>query len=138
MGLYLNPSKDKMAWLLENGKPFDLDAQSFTDPKTDSVTVCLVDNGGFMAAAVADTQREFDAFNRDDGRPKMWFTVELAKIAEFDPQLVTDIRGVATGASEPGPAEIESVDDAVGAGEVAEDSALETSDENSDNLSADA
>lgn len=134
MGLYLNPSKDKMAWLLENGKPFDIGAQIFTDPKTDSVTVCLVDNGGFMAAAVADTKREFDAFNADDGRPKMWFAVELAKIAEFDPQLVTGIRSVATGASEPGPAEVEAVDVAVGA----EDSALETSDENSDNLSADA
>lgn len=115
MGTYLNPpNEDKLQWLMKNAKITELGEQKFVDPTTNEVAVCLVDNGAFMAAAVADFQQEFDVFNREqDLRPKMWFVVSLDKIAEIDPTIVSRIRGSAL---------------------TSEKSDLVTSDNNSENL----
>jgi hypothetical protein len=48
----------------------------FLDPAKGFVTVCVVNNGPFEAAAVAYSQEEFDAFNDPtDYRPKVWLKV---------------------------------------------------------------
>jgi hypothetical protein len=38
--------------------------------------VCLVDNGHFAAAVWAYSEDEWGQFKADDGRPKLWFTLE--------------------------------------------------------------
>lgn len=47
-----------------------------------AVTVCVVENGMFDAAAVCDNQYELDAFNAPtDYRPRTWLSVPRAGIA---------------------------------------------------------
>ncbi len=41
--------------------------------------VCVVDNGIFAAAGYAYDEREFEDFNRPDGRPKTWLVYPYAK-----------------------------------------------------------
>lgn len=79
MGLYIDPTDTtKEAWLEKNGTTI---APSFIDPSTGEVTVCLVDNGPFRAAAVAFNEREFQTFARpSDTRPKVWFRVPTKQI----------------------------------------------------------
>jgi len=94
VGEYLNPPEDKLQWLLRNATVVAEDQQQFVDPATEKVTVCLVDNGAFMAAAVAYSEHEFNDFNREaDTRPKLWFVVDLDKMAEIEPRIVTRLRG---------------------------------------------
>lgn len=94
VGEYLNPPEDKLQWLLKNAQIVGEDQQQFVDPTTDKVAVCLVDNGAFTAAAVAYSEGEFREFNREtDIRPKLWFVVDLDKMAEIEPQIVTRLRG---------------------------------------------
>lgn len=105
MGEYLNPPEDKLLWLLKNAQIVEEDQQQFVDPATDKVAVCLVDNGAFTAAAVAYSEREFREFNRPtDIRPKLWFVVDLDKMAEIEPQIVTKLRAQTKSAS-PAPTE---------------------------------
>lgn len=79
MGCYVNPpsGEDKLAWLFNNGKPTNV-------PKLtqESVPVCLVDNGMFMAAGVGFSQAEVAVFADPDGRDKMWFQVPREKLYE--------------------------------------------------------
>ncbi len=79
MGLYIDPvDMSKEDWLLKNGTRI---APAFTDPCSGDVTVCLVNNGPFTAAAVAYSEREVDAFNQPrDGRPKVWFRVPAKQV----------------------------------------------------------
>lgn len=79
MGLYINPTDmSKEDWLARNGKP---GYEEFIDPSTGDISVCLVENGYFTAAAVAYSKREFDAFSRpSDGRPKLWFRVPVEQV----------------------------------------------------------
>lgn len=94
VGEYLNPPEDKLQWLLKNAQIVGEDQQQFVDPTTDKVAVCLVDNGAFTAAAVAYSEGEFREFNREtDIRPKLWFVVDLDKMAEIEPRIVTWLRG---------------------------------------------
>lgn len=81
MGLYINPKeKRKEAWLEENGKLItrvnaEMIVKSDGYPK-DEVVVCLVNNGSFTAAAIADCLPEFEAFTWEgDKRPKKWYNV---------------------------------------------------------------
>ena len=79
MGYYVNPSTGtKEQWLHENAKPIS-NAKDF-DFNSDSLLVCLVDNGAFTAAGIAYDARERDAFMITDGRPKKWFSVEKSKL----------------------------------------------------------
>jgi len=72
MGCYIHPpTMDKEDWLNEHGIPF-LAAPPITETH---VPVCLVDNGPFTAAAVGFNRDEVEAFSREDGRPKIWFSI---------------------------------------------------------------
>lgn len=80
MGLYIDPTngQTKEEWLVQNGSPISAE---FIDPTTGDVSVCLVENGYFTAAAVAYNKREFDAFNQPrDQRPKRWFRVSVEDV----------------------------------------------------------
>lgn len=74
MGCYINPkSQSKESWLAENAKP----TPGPVPVGPDVVPVCLVDNGMFLAAAVAYSQREADTFNDpSDRRPKQWYSAK--------------------------------------------------------------
>lgn len=72
MGLYFE-NKDKMGWLHNNGIQIPFDAE-VTEKE---VKVVAVDNGIFIAAAVAYSQEEYEYFiNNPDERPKIWFKVQ--------------------------------------------------------------
>lgn len=104
VGLYLNPkgmSKDE--WLKKHGSLIatDLfgDIKQFDDTpdeiektwkhhaQNDNAVICLVDNGGFMAAGLAFSAREMAAFDHPCGRTKEWYTVPVSAIREEDPAL---------------------------------------------------
>ncbi len=74
MGYYINPEEGtKERWLERWAIP--LQEPRFLDPSEGSVAVCLINNGLFTAAGIAYSQREFEAFAEEDGRPKSWFEV---------------------------------------------------------------
>lgn len=41
--------------------------------------ICVVENGLFDAAGLIYNEREFQAFERDDGRPRRWLLMERGK-----------------------------------------------------------
>lgn len=85
MGIYINPSNmSKEQWLAAHFKVKSETAPAAHYNKAlDTVTVCLVDNGMFTAAAVAFEPRELEAFTHpSDYRPKVWFQVPVADVAE--------------------------------------------------------
>jgi hypothetical protein len=87
MGYYVNPSdgSDKETWLAKNGRKITpTEAKQFTFGGG-ALPVCLVDNGAFTAAGIAYDARERDCFASPDGRPKVWYVVPLAALAEFMP-----------------------------------------------------
>jgi hypothetical protein len=45
--------------------------------------ICVVENGGFDAAAYAYSQGELEEFAWDDGRAKTWMTVDESLIEEL-------------------------------------------------------
>jgi hypothetical protein len=78
MGKYINPTHtSKEAWLASHGE-----VTSAPCAITEShVPVCLVNNGMFTAAAVADHPREIEAFSQPtDFRPKTWYRVAVADL----------------------------------------------------------
>lgn len=85
MGIYINPpDQEKEEWLADNAiaelplKNAELDA----DYKV-TFPVCLVDNGPFTAAGVADTPTELGAFTGvSDVRPKRFFIVHVDKLTD--------------------------------------------------------
>lgn len=53
-----------------------------------SVTVCVVDNGPFEAAAVAFSKDELEVFaNPNDFRPKTWLSVPRAEAIKLCPHV---------------------------------------------------
>jgi hypothetical protein len=46
------------------------------------ITVCLVDNKIFTAAAVEYSKEEAIAFAEEDGRPKIWFVIPLIVLSD--------------------------------------------------------
>lgn len=84
MGYYINPiGMSKEEWLLINGEHIHWSDALIVD-MTEYTPVCLVDNGGFTAAAICYNVEEADRFlNPNDTRPKMWFLVETAKLKVF-------------------------------------------------------
>lgn len=90
MGIYVNPSDMlKELWMLKNGEevlPHELPDKAPVGD-ADSRLVCLVNNGGFNAAAVAFSQDEYMVFrDPSDRRFKVWFSVPREKLLEVVPQ----------------------------------------------------
>ena len=84
MGLYLEPEIDKQEWIEENGKKGFVD---FEDIPNNKVLICVVDNGFFVAMAVAFSEREVKAFSLpDDHRPKEWYLVNKEVVKPIAPQ----------------------------------------------------
>lgn len=85
MGCYINPpTGTKEDWLAEHGHQVWLTECQIT---TTEVPVCLVDNGGFTAAAVAFDKHELKAFSDPaDPRYKVWYMVpreEARKVSDL-------------------------------------------------------
>lgn len=75
MGYYINPpNMSKEAFLQKHGKV--ISANEVNDQfNGEALPVCLVNNEGFTAAAIAYDPREANEFLRNDGRRKQWFVV---------------------------------------------------------------
>ena len=89
MGTYVNPSDmEKEEWLVKNGAMVaspKLANAAFafeSAEKNGDYLVCLVNNGFFSAAGVADSVQELEAFAHPDGREKLWFQVSKEKLKE--------------------------------------------------------
>lgn len=91
MGLYINgigeSKEEKLNWLSENmwlkrvtdgeEKPnFDFKHHADKGRRI----VCAVDNGAFIAVAVAYSERELAVFTTPDGRSKAWFVGDIDTI----------------------------------------------------------
>lgn len=60
------------------------------DPKfpenSNTILICVVDNGPFEAAGICYNRQEFMDFNEpDDPRPKVWLTLPRQKVIELCP-----------------------------------------------------
>lgn len=84
MGVYINPpSEPKEAFLARYDSISEKAAKGWTDPDKGFLSVCLVQNGIFTAAAVCYKESEWEEFTEaDDPRPKMWFLVPVEKLLE--------------------------------------------------------
>ena len=91
MGYYIDPEgMSKEQWLQANAisKYITIPTkEQFNHADTnDNCLVCLIDNGGFTAAAIAYCEDEFRVFaNPNDRRPTLWFKVPIEKIVEVTP-----------------------------------------------------
>lgn len=88
MGFYINPpDMSKEDFLTTQGTLYDHLPMFHRDE--DLVTICLVDNGAFTAAAICYNQDEYEVFEIYDGRPKKWFGVNIEKLAPYiNPELI--------------------------------------------------
>ena len=93
MGAYIQlegTTENKMDWIVENGwikghgiKPLkNLEEIHDAEGVHNRRLLCLVNNGAFVAIAVASNKKEINVFNEEDGRFKVWFTLDLATIRE--------------------------------------------------------
>jgi hypothetical protein len=86
MGLYINPTngQTKEEWLETNASRLPsfqpTEEQWQLIRSNDSIPVCHVDNGAFTAAAIGYCLEECQAFVYPDGRPKVWWTVPIARL----------------------------------------------------------
>jgi len=98
MGIYINPTDmTKELFLAMHGLEIRKTVVSWP-PKADHVLVCMVNNGPFRAAGVANSQEEMQVFLRDDPgdyRPKRWFVVPaemvLPTVGGYAEQLKQDV-----------------------------------------------
>ena len=76
MGTYLNPSNgsSKENFLKENGEQLE-NAPVWENIPKDSIAVCLMDNGMFTAAGIADSKSELNSLRECNGRTKTWYIV---------------------------------------------------------------
>lgn len=83
MGLYLNPrTESKEAFLAREGTRIPDEAVSWPAPAGYTL-VCLVDNGGFSAAGIADSSKEITRFQRGmSGRWHQWYLVPSHLVRE--------------------------------------------------------
>lgn len=83
MGYYINPQDCTKEVYLE------LHGQRLSEPPTkwdfssDSLPVCLADNGLFTAAGIAYDTRELEDWVRPDGRPKSWYAVSREALKPY-------------------------------------------------------
>ena len=76
MGTYLNPSdgSSKENFLKKNGEQLE-NAPVWENIPKDSMAVCLIDNGMFTAAGIADSKSELNSLREYNGRTKTWYNV---------------------------------------------------------------
>lgn len=79
MGYYINKVGGKD--LPAKGKAIQIIADGGTrvDNEFQENLICVVDNGFFEAAAYCYSLEEFNEFNKNDGRSKIWVTHPKAK-----------------------------------------------------------
>ena len=89
MSYYINPkNQSKEDWLKANAVKEHTSTPRWGTAPQATMFVCLVDNGPFTAAAIVVNRQEYDAFNAPtDTRPKVWYTVPVAKLSEVCPHL---------------------------------------------------
>jgi hypothetical protein len=87
MGLYIDPpDMSKEDFLKKHGTQTTLDEckMLFVNGQyKQRLPVCLVNNGSFTAAGIADTAGELGAFAYPDGRPKKWYIVAKEHLAPY-------------------------------------------------------
>lgn len=87
MGLYINPRNEtKEEFLVRLGQIITHEeAKTYPYPKDGSdMLVCLVDNGSFTAAGIADFPAERDRFiDGAAGRPTTWFLVPKEHLTPY-------------------------------------------------------
>jgi hypothetical protein len=89
MGLYVNPTRQsKERWVQQNAKSQHrtgdavIGARHAEILRQGLVPLVLVDNGIFTALGVLYSQQEAEGFAREDGRPKLFITVDRAALAD--------------------------------------------------------
>jgi hypothetical protein len=89
MGLYVNPTNGtKEAWLEQHGRNWYRTGDPVTGQRHAEilsqglVPLVLVNNGIFNALGVLYSPREAEDFAREDGRPKIFVTVDRAALAD--------------------------------------------------------
>jgi len=87
MGAYINPTDmTKERWLYENAE--SLNYVPAFDEQEGKLPVCLMQNTGFTAAAIAFSASEVEAFNAlNDHRPKNWFFAKIEDLHKVSPEL---------------------------------------------------
>lgn len=80
MGYYIEPTNGgptgKAASLIQSNGAVKQINPAFLDKESGNVTVCVVENGFFDAAAVVYSKSEMDAFQGNCGRKKTWLTMD--------------------------------------------------------------
>jgi hypothetical protein len=86
MGCYISPKEETAeSFLAREGSVISVDQARIA---SDELPVCLVDNGAFSAAGICFDRHELARFsNVADPRPKLWYMVSIARLAE-----VSDIK----------------------------------------------
>lgn len=89
MGCYINPpDMTKEQWLFKHAAAIPPNTLRAWDTKPEgTLPVILVDNGSFTAAGIAYNKAEYDAFNVEDGRDRLWFCVPQEELLEVAPDL---------------------------------------------------
>lgn len=84
MGYYINPpDMTKEQFLKKHGKLLtQVEIKDF-DFSSDSLPVCLVDNGAFTAAGIGYDAHEVQAFLHPDHRPKTWYAVSRENLKPY-------------------------------------------------------
>lgn len=81
MGAYINGPWTKESWLSEHAKKVDDEDLDFeAELKAGRMLVCLVQNPGFSAAAIAFSRDELEVFKQPDGREKSWFSAPIDEL----------------------------------------------------------
>jgi len=79
MGIYVETgtTHNKAAWVADhcNGLVV-LDPPNFSKVPKDKAVVCVANNGSFEAAGYAFDEQEFERFNSDDPRPRLWVVAD--------------------------------------------------------------
>jgi hypothetical protein len=80
MGAYIDPRNErKEAFLSREGVRLEV-APKWEEVPRGFFAVCLIDNGGFLAAGIAFDEHELRGFSRIENRPTIWFQVSIDKM----------------------------------------------------------